>query len=237
MHFFVISLYPNFFEPFREKGVIARAFQENVAELTVIDLRDFAIDEQATVDAPPYGGGGGMVIRPEPIVDAYESVLDNISGSQDEVLTLITSPRGKHFDQTKAIEFKENYNNVIIFCGAFKGIDERALDLIDASEISIGDYVLSSGELPAMVIINSITRLLSGVLGDFNSANDDSFYKDKFLLGPPVYTRPSNFKGIKVPDVLLSGNHQKIREWREKKALEKTQQNRPELFKKHQQSK
>ncbi len=230
MHFYIISLYPEFFRPFTDSGVIAHALEQGVITITVENLRDYAIDRHGTVDDTPYGGDGGMVLRPEPIFAAYRHIMESIDSATMRILTIVTTPRGRLLTQAVASDIQSKYDGVIIICGAFTGVDERIIELLGAEEISIGDYVLSSGELPAMIIVNAVARLVPGVLGNSDSAKFDSFSRRDDRLGPPVYTRPAEFKGLNVPEVLLSGDHQRIKDWKEAKALEKTESNRPRLL-------
>ncbi|MFP4458528.1 MAG: tRNA (guanosine(37)-N1)-methyltransferase TrmD [Candidatus Zixiibacteriota bacterium] len=220
----ILTLFPELFKPFTETGLIAKAIDENSIDIVLINPRDFANNKHNSVDDDPYGGGGGMVIQAKPIVDAFESIEPEI---RNNAKILVTSARGEKLNQNKLIEFSE-IDNLIIICGRYKDIDQRALDIIGAEEISIGDYVLQGGEVPAMAIIEGVTRLLPNFLGDFDSASSDSFWEDR-KLSAPSYTRPRVFRGIEVPEVLVSGNHAKIHKWREEVGKKITEFKRPDL--------
>jgi len=212
------------FEPFKELGIIAQAVKKNMLDIRLVNLRDYAVDRHGSVDDTPYGGGAGMVLRPEPVVNAVRKVKEELPKGEGRLIML--TPQGSRYDQQKAKELaKESY--VTVICGHYKGFDERIRDILEPEEISIGDYVLSGGETAAMVISDSIARLLPGVLGNFDSAEGDSFYRGK--LDAPWYTRPVSFEGRHVPEILLSGHHAKIQEWRVRKSEERTANRRPDL--------
>lgn len=213
-----------------------KARENKLIEIRVMDIRDFTADKHKSVDDAPFGGGAGMVMMVEPLSTALDSILpqDEIGEKEKDYSIILTSARGKRLDQSKAKQLSQK-EHLIIICGHYKGIDERIKSLYDLEELSIGDYVLTGGELPALVIMDSIVRLIPGFMGNFQSAETDSFYEG--LLGYPEYTRPAEFKGLKVPEVLLSGNHEKIRLWRRKQALKKTLEQRPELLDKKELSK
>ncbi len=219
----IITLFPDiFFGPFNE-SIIGRARAQELVEINTINLRDFAHDERGTVDDKPYGGGPGMLMKPEPVFEAVESL------STENSLVILTSPQGEVFKQKIARELSK-HEHLIFVCGHYEGVDERIrVGLVDR-EISIGDYVLTSGNLAAMAISDAVIRLLPGVLGSDESKEEESFSNG--LLEYPQYTRPPEFRGMKVPDMLLSGNHGKIAEWRNEKALERTKMKRPDILNK-----
>jgi len=221
----IITLFPSMFRgPFGE-SIIKRARKKGILEINLHDLREFADDRHRTVDDVPYGGGAGMVMKPEPLFRAVEKVKEERSSSWKVILL---SPQGQTFAQEKAKELAEE-EGLIFICGHYEGVDERVREYLIDEELSLGDFVLTGGELAAMVIIDAIVRMLPGVLGCKDSIREDSFYQT--LLDYPQYTRPAEFRGWKVPEVLISGNHQKIREWRKKKKLENTFKKRPDLLK------
>ncbi len=194
--------------------------------LRVHNIREFAEDKHRTVDDAPFGGGGGMVMKLEPLCRALDSIRDQDEEGFRSTIILTTS-RGEKFSQRKAQELSLK-DRLIIICGHYKGTDERLRMLYPVEEISVGDYVLTGGEIPALIIIDAVARLLPGVLGDFGSAQTDSFFEG--ILGPPVYTRPAEFRGLGVPEVLLSGDHEEIKVWRRKQALKRTLHRRPDLL-------
>ena len=205
-----------------DESIVKRAQESGKLQLRFIDLRDYTHDRHRTVDDRPFGGGPGMLMKPEPLFEAIE----NLRGSNTRVI--LTSPAGRQFKQEIAKQMS-NEEHLILVCGSFEGFDERVREHLANDEISIGDYVLTNGALPAMVIIDAITRLLPGVLGDDESSQDESFSEG--LLEYPQYTRPAEFKGMKVPEVLQSGDHAAIKKWRSEKARMRTEQRRPDLLK------
>jgi tRNA (guanine37-N1)-methyltransferase len=215
------------FDSFFGQSILKRAQEKKLAELHVHDLRDYSLYNHRQVDDYAYGGGAGMVLMIEPIDKCLKAL--RAEREYDEVIYM--SPDGERFSQSKANQFSL-LKNIIILCGHYKGVDERVREKFITKEISIGDYVLSGGELAAAVVSDAIIRLLPGVLSDETSALTDSFQDD--LLAPPVYTRPADYQGLKVPDILLSGNDKEIEKWRQEKALERTKERRPELYRKHQ---
>ena len=219
--FDVITLSPKAFELINNLGVITRALENNLIDVNLHDLREYGEGPYRQVDDKPYGGGSGMVLKPEPIYKAHESI-SKFSKSK----TLLMTPQGRVLKQKDLLRWTK-LDQIIIICGQYEGFDERVRYLAD-EEISIGDYVLSGGEIPAMSIINGLTRLLPGTLGDPNSLIDESH--NSFLLEYPHYTRPQVFKEMKVPDILSSGNHNEIKLWREKKMLERTKERRNDLI-------
>ena len=224
MKFDIITLFPNAFELINNLGVITRASERNLIDVNLYDLRKFGIGSYRQVDDKPYGGGSGMVLKPEPIFKAYDSIKKH-----QNFKTLLMTPQGNVLKQNDL--FRWSYlDQVIIICGQYEGFDERVRSLAD-EEISIGDYVLSGGEIPALTIINGVTRLLPGTLGDASSLKDESH--NSFLLEYPHYTRPQKFREMKVPDVLMSGNHREIKIWREKEKLKRTKERREDLINKN----
>jgi tRNA (guanine37-N1)-methyltransferase len=221
----ILTLFPEMFESPLSCSILKRAREAGIADIVLTNVRDFATDHYRKVDDKPYGGGPGMVMMPGPVFDCFEHV-QKLSPQKGRVILL--TPQGQKFDQKKAIELSRE-NRLILISGKYEGFDERIRIGLGAEQISIGDYVLSGGELAAMVIIEAVVRLLPGMLGDENSAKDDSFSEG--LLEYPQYTRPEVFRGMKVPDILLSGDHGKIAEWRREQALERTKKWRPDLLK------
>lgn len=218
----IITLFPNiYFGPFSE-SIIARAIDSDLVNINTIDLRNFTDDKRRTVDDKPYGGGPGMLMIPDPLFRAIEKLK-----TVDSMVILLT-PQGKVFNQSFAQEFSFK-KHLILVCGHYEGIDQRVIDSMIDLELSIGDYVLTSGNIPAMVLVDAIVRLIPGVLGSSESSESESF-SDDCILEYPQYTRPEVYRDMRVPEVLLSGNHKKIEEWRREKALSKTRANRPELI-------
>ncbi len=208
------------------ESMLKKAQERNVVDVVVHDLRDFAHDKHKTVDDSPYGGGAGMVLKPEPVFEAVEKLLSE--RAYDDVILLAAD--GDTFTQ-KAANGLSLENNLLFICGHYKGVDERIREGLITREISIGDYVLTGGEIAALTVIDAVVRLLPGALGDSESALNDSFQTG--LLDSPQYTRPADFRGMKVPDVLLAGNHEEVRKWREQKSLERTSRRRPDLLGKY----
>ena len=221
----ILTIFPKMFEPVLNESIIKRAKAAGRIKINVRDLRDFTLDKHRKVDDRPFGGGSGMVLTPQPIFDALNKIKAGVKGRGLKAILL--SPQGKQFNQEAAKRLAK-YRHLIFICGHYEGVDERVREEID-EEISIGDYILTGGELAAMVVLDSIVRLIPGVLGDKNSLNFESFEGN--LLEYPQYTRPANFRGLKVPEVLLCGDHKKIEAWRRAQALERTKQRRPDLFK------
>ena len=220
MKFDILTLFPEMFAPL-EQSIIGRAVENNRIEINLTNIRDFSKDKHKKVDDTPYGGGKGMVIRPDVVYDAYEAVKD------ENAKVIYMSPKGKVLNQEK-IKALSKENHLIILCGHYEGIDQRVLDEIVDEEISIGDYVLTGGEIPAMVLVDSVSRYVEGVLSE-GSTSEESFSDG--LLEYPQYTRPEEFRGKKVPEVLISGHHENIKKWREEKSLEITKKNRTDLLK------
>lgn len=224
MRFYILTLFPEMFESLKH-SIIGRACDENKIELECIDIRDFSKNKHRHVDDYPYGGGAGMVMQPQPIYDAYMSIKNKLSSNSP---VIYMSPQGKKLTQSMAEEFSK-LDNMVILCGHYEGVDERIIEEIVTDEVSIGDYVLTGGELGAMVVVDAVSRLIPGVLNKEESFQDESFSDN--LLEYPQYTRPVEFMGRKVPDVLLSGHHKKVDEWRREQSVIRTAQKRPELLK------
>ena len=222
MKFDVLTLFPEMFEPLNS-SIIGRAKEKNLIEINLINIRDFSKDKHKKVDDTPYGGGAGMVMMPDVVYDAYKYIKD------ENAKVIYMSPQGKKLTQKKVEELAKN-KHLIILCGHYEGIDQRVIDKIVDEEISIGDYVLTGGELPAMVLIDSVSRYAEGVITK-ESTNEESFTNG--LLEYPQYTRPEVFEGEKVPEVLLSGHHANIEKWRKEKSLEITAKKRPDLLNKN----
>ncbi|CAB9493252.1 tRNA (guanosine(37)-N1)-methyltransferase TrmD [Alteromonas macleodii] len=222
--FGVVSLFPDMFAPFTQQGVIGRAVKSGTVSVDTFNPRDFTHDRHRTVDDRPYGGGPGMLMMVKPLTDAIQAAK-KVGGEKSKVIYL--SPQGKTLDQA-GVQRLANIDRTILICGRYEGIDERVIESHVDEEVSIGDYVLSGGELPAMVLMDAVARLVPGVLGHKASAVEDSFTDG--LLDCPHYTRPEILDGQKVPEVLLSGDHEKIRQWRLMQSLGRTWQRRPELL-------
>ena len=220
----ILTVIPDLLESPINNSIIKRARDKRLVEINIINLHDFAKDRYRSVDDYAFGGGAGMVMMIEPVFEA----IKKLSNERDYDEIIYTSPDGDQFTQKMANKLSLK-NNIIILAGHYKGVDQRIRDNLITMEISIGDYVLSGGELPAAVITDAIVRLIPGVLGDEQSALSDSFQDD--LLAPPVYTRPADFRGLKVPDILLSGDASKIENWRHEQSLERTRKLRPDLLK------
>lgn len=221
----ILTLFPEMFEGPLSESVLRQARDAGLLSIEVTNIRDFAKDKHRTADDAQYGGGSGMVMKPEPIFEAFEHVSGRGAPGAGPT-TILLSARGRLLDQDLARELaKESW--LVLICGRYKGVDERVAALA-TREISIGDYVLTGGELGAMVVVDAVARLVPGVLGDIESAETDSFFEG--ILGPPVYTRPEEYRGMSVPDVLVSGHHEMIRRWRRKEALKATLHRRPELL-------
>ena len=217
----VLTLFPEMFSSLKE-SIIGKAIERNLIELNIVNIRDFSKDKHKKVDDTPYGGGAGMVIRPDVVYDAYQSLE-----TKNNARLIYLSPQGKTLTQKKVMDLSKE-ENLILLCGHYEGIDQRVLDELKCEEISIGDYVLTGGELPAMVLIDSVARYVKGVLNE-ESIEEESFSKE--LLEYPQYTRPEVFLGKKVPEVLLSGHHENIKKWRQEQAIKITKQKRPDLLK------
>jgi tRNA (guanine37-N1)-methyltransferase len=219
----VFTLFPEVFQPYLETSILKRAIQNQLVKIYLNNIRSWTVDKHHITDDQPYGGGGGMVMKPEPIFTAVERVL----GDDFEYPIILLTPQGRLFNQSVAFELRE-HREIALLCGRYEGVDERVRKHLVTDEISIGDYVLSGGELPAMVVIDSIVRLLPGALGDPEGAQKDSHASG--LLEYPHYTRPAEFRGWEVPEVLSSGDHARIDRWRREQALLRTYQRRPDLL-------
>jgi tRNA (guanine37-N1)-methyltransferase len=230
MRFDLLTIFPEFFTGPFDFGIIKRARQQGIVEIVVHDLRSFTFDKHHVVDDRPFGGGDGMVLKPDPIFRAVESLLETEKPADDQKRTsvVLLSPQGRLFSQPEAERFATECSRMILICGRYEGVDERVAEHLVTDEISIGDYVLTGGEIPAMVIVDAVTRLLPGALGSETSAFHDSFSEG--LLDYPHYTRPAEFRGWRVPDVLISGHHGEVAKWRRRAALLKTLKMRPDLL-------
>ncbi len=222
----IISIFPNVFTAYFGESILKIAQKKNKLKIRLHNLRDYALDKHKKVDDRPFGGGPGMVFAAEPIFRAVEAIIRRASKRRKAKIILL-SPQGKTLNQ-RTVQRMSEYKHLILICGHYEGIDERVLRYLADEEISIGDYILTGGELAAMVVVDAVARILPGVLGDEDSAGDESYSGN--LLECPHYTRPANFRGMRVPEVLLSGNHQKIGEWRRKEAVKVTKKKRPDLL-------
>jgi tRNA (guanine37-N1)-methyltransferase len=217
----VLTLFPEMFSGPLDASIVGRARKAGLLDLRLQNLRQWTHDRHKTVDDKPFGGGAGMVLKPEPIFEAVESLAD------DRTHVILTAPAGRPFSQAIARELAQK-EHLLFICPSYEGVDERVCEALADDELSIGDYVLTNGALPAMVVVDAVTRLLPGVLGDDESSSDESFSGG--LLEYPQYTRPAEFRGMKVPEVLLSGNHAEIAKWRSEQAKLRTEQRRPDLL-------
>jgi len=224
LRFDIVTIFPRMIEAALVEGILARAIQRDVLSVNARDLREFTDDRHRTVDDVPYGGGPGMVLKPEPLFRAVEAIERENGAAQAVVLM---SPQGRPFSQSEAARLA-GLDRIVILCGRYEGIDDRVRASLATEELSIGDYVLSGGELPALVVVDAVARLLPGVVGDEGSVEGDSFSRG--LLDFPHFTRPAEFRDWRVPDVLVSGHHQEIRKWRKRQAIELTLERRPELL-------
>ena len=222
MKFDILTLFPEMFEPIKQ-SIIGKAIEKDLIEINLINIRDFSLDKHKKVDDTPYGGGAGMVMMPDVVYRAYLSIKD-----KENAKVIYLSPKGKTLNQKK-VEALSKENHIVLICGHYEGIDQRVIDEIVDEEISIGDYVLTGGEIPAMVLVDSVSRYIEGVLKD-ESIQEESFSNG--LLEYPQYTRPETFLDKKVPEVLLSGHHENIRKWREEQSLKITKKDRTDLLKK-----
>lgn len=222
MKFNVLTLFPEMIESCCGCSILKRAVENSIIEVETINPRDFTQDKHKKVDDTPYGGGAGMVLAAQPYVDAYE----NIERCENS-LTVMLTPQGEVFDDNMSNEFA-NYDQIVLICGHYEGFDERIRDIIKPKEVSIGDFVLTGGELPALCLIDSVSRKIKGTLGKIESADEDSFSNG--LLEYPHYTKPREYRGLEVPKVLLNGNHSEIEKFRHEKSLERTKAKRPDLY-------
>ncbi len=225
----VITVFPKILEDPIQESILKQARKRTELEINLLDLRDFSSDKHRTVDDTPYGGGAGMILKPEPLFNVLERLLKNEEDKQKSRVVYPT-PQGKIFSQQIAEDLSEA-EHVVFICGHYKAVDQRVIDYWVTDELSIGDFILSGGEIPALLMIDAIVRLIPGVLGDIQSAKTDSFQDS--LLDCPYYTRPENFRELKVPETLLTGNHAKIKDWRQKQRIERTRVRRPDLYEKY----
>lgn len=228
MNYHVMTLFPEMVESTLNSSITGRAIEKGIIKLNTVNIRDYAQNRYKHVDDYIYGGGSGMLIQAEPVWLCYQDIMKQLDRSKTRVLYM--SPQGRTFDQTMAKALSHN-ENIVFLCGHYEGIDERAIELINPVHVSLGDYVLTGGELPAIVMIDAISRLIPGVLGSDDSAVYETFYDG--LLEYPQYTRPAEYEGLKVPDVLLSGNHKIIEKWRLEESLKRTKERRPDLYEKY----
>lgn len=224
MEFTVLTLFPEFIQAFFDNGIMARAINRGTIRGQAINIRDFSTDKHNTVDDRPYGGGSGMVMKPEPL----EAAVDAAKKTAPDARVILMSPQGERFSQAKACELADCRDGLIFICGRYEGIDERVYARLVDEELSMGDFVMTGGEVATMAMIDATARMIPGVLGCKSSSLTDSFMDTR--LEHAQYTRPEEYKGMKVPDVLLSGNHEKIRQWRKRSSLERTFMKRPDLF-------
>ncbi|MCQ2790357.1 MAG: tRNA (guanosine(37)-N1)-methyltransferase TrmD [bacterium] len=225
MKFSIMTLFPEMIESYCSLSIMKRAIENSTIKIETINPRDFTLDKHKKVDDTPYGGGAGMVLMAQPFVDAYESIKKD-----ENTLTIMLTPQGKTFKDEHSNSFAK-YNHIILICGHYEGFDERIREIIKPVEISIGDFVLTGGELPALCLIDSISRKLEGTLGHIESAEEDSFSNG--LIEYPHYTKPREYRGLKVPEVLLNGNHKEISKFRLEESLKRTKEKRPDLFEKY----
>ncbi len=233
MNFHIMTLFPEFIEEAVNHSILKRAINNGLINVKATNMRDFSTNKHNNVDDYTYGGGSGMLIACDPVYGCYESIVSGIKENETKKV-IFMSPRGKTLTQEMSKELSE-YDNLILLCGHYEGIDQRVLDYIDVEEISIGDYVLTGGELPALVTIDVVSRHIDGVLSNSASTEEESFSED--LLEYPQFTRPEEWKGIRVPDVLLSGHHKKIADYRLAESIKITKERRPDLYKKYMKSK
>ena len=225
MHIHLLTLFPEVCRPYLDTSIVGRAQKSGNLRVSLHDIRDYAADQHHVTDDAPYGGGGGMVIKPEPVFAAVESIMGR---EHDISEVILLTPQGRLFSQDTALKLAK-LDQIILIAGRYEGFDERIRKYLVTDEISVGDYVVTGGELPALLVVDAIARLIPGVLGAVGAAEKDS-HGESGILEHPHYTRPANFRGWDVPDVLLSGNHEKIANWRKKQSLRRTWQRRPELL-------
>lgn len=225
MIFDILTLFPEMIENHCQYSILKRAVEKRILSVNTVNPRDFTLDKHKKVDDTPYGGGAGMVLMAQPYVDAYESIEKT-----DNSITIMLSPQGEPLNDA-IVNNLAKYDQIVMLCGHYEGFDERIREIIKPKEISIGDFVLTGGELPALCLIDAVSRKIEGTLGKIESADEDSFSNG--LLEYPHYTKPREYRGLKVPDVLLNGNHKEINEFRHEKSLERTKVKRPDLYNKH----
>lgn len=222
MKFTVLTLFPDMMKTIFNESIIGRAVKNGLLEINVVNIRDYTTDKHRRVDDSPYGGGFGMVMACQPIVDCYRDVTQG-----RKVKTLYMSPQGRVFDENAAVELSKE-NELVILCGHYEGVDERALEILNVEEYSVGNYVLTGGELPAAIIVDAVGRLVEGVLPDPSCYEDESIFSG--LLEYPQYTRPEEYEGKRVPEILLSGHHANIQKWKKEQSIIRTKQKRPDLY-------
>ena len=227
MKFSIMTLFPDMVRAVLNESIIGRAQKDGIIETEILNIRDFTEDRHNRVDDYPYGGGSGMVMQCQPIYDCYQHIVQN---SSEKPLTLYMSPQGKVLTQQKVRELSK-HEHIVILCGHYEGVDERVLEEIVDEEISVGDYVLTGGELPACILVDSVSRMIDGVLSSAEAYEGESLYNG--LLEQPQYTRPEEWHGKRVPDVLLSGHHENIKKWQTQMSLKRTVEKRPDLLEKH----
>lgn len=230
MKFVILSVVPEMFQGFLSTSIVKRAMEKGCVEVEVLNIRDFSTNRHKKTDDYPFGGGPGMVMTPQPIADAIKEAKSRVKNGR----VIYFTPKGETYQQQICSQLADEERDLILLCGHYEGVDQRILDLYVDMEISMGDYVLTGGEIPAMVLVDSVSRLLKGVLGNEESTDDESFSTP--LLEYPQYTRPREFEGISVPDVLLSGNHSEIDAWRLQQSIQETKTRRPDLYEKYQKS-
>ncbi len=225
MNFDVLTLFPDLFTNFIQESLIQKAIENGRLHIRTINIRDFSQDKHQKVDDTPYGGGSGMLLKPEPIFSAFDAILKD--GDTHSIKTIYLTPTGTRLDHSKVLELA-TFDRLILLCGRYEGVDQRVIDELVDEEISIGDYVLFGGEIPAMVLMEAVSRHVKGVLGNEESLSSESFASN--LLEYPQYTKPREFRGLSVPEVLFSGNHKAIEEWKKEQSILKTRARRPELL-------
>lgn len=231
MKIYIMTLFPEMVEQVLNTSITGRAIEQGLLEIHAVNIRDYTLDKHKKVDDYPFGGGAGMVMQAQPIYDCYRAIHEKIG---HDCPVIYMSPQGRTFSQPIAKEYAAGYDELILLCGHYEGVDERVLEEIVTDQISIGDYVLTGGELPAMVMVDCISRLIPGVLHNSESASTESFEDD--LLEYPQYSRPEEWNGKKVPPILLSGDHAKVDEWRLDMAVERTKEHRPDMYEKFRES-
>lgn len=227
MNFYVMTLFPEMIMEGMKTSITGRALQSGAISVETFNIRDYTNEKHGHVDDYPYGGGAGMVMQAQPICDCYEAVIKKIGETEKKPRVIYLTPQGKVFNQKLASEYAKD-ENIIFLCGHYEGVDERALELLETENVSIGDYVLTGGELPAMIMMDCISRLVPGVLGKEESADIESFHDN--LLEYPQYTRPVEYRGLSVPSILLSGHHANVEKWRRERSIERTLKVRPDLL-------
>ena len=226
MKFDILTLFPDMFGAVLGDSIIGRATQKGIIELNIVNIRDFSKNKHRKTDDYPFSGGGGMLMTPQPVYDAYMSIADKL---EKKPHTIYLSPQGKVFDQQRARELSQ-FDEIVLLCGHYEGVDQRVLDMIVDEEISMGDFVLTGGEIPAMAVIDAVSRVIPGVLANEKSYSDESHYSG--LLEYPQYTHPQEFMGIKIPEILISGHHKNIEKWKREQSLIATLKKRPDLLEK-----